>query len=76
MNKLFDSVEAVLAEIDRVGDEDCTVLIGIASSVTLDGHVVAGDVVMTIVLDKLLAKDFMPTGFEDVAGGRVYRYAR
>ena len=43
---------------------------------TLRGQGIPFDVAIMVVLDALLERDFVPAGFTDEDGGRLYQYQR
>jgi hypothetical protein len=43
---------------------------------TLRGQMIPFDVALMVVLDALLEKDFIPAGFTEEDGGRLYHYER
>ncbi len=43
---------------------------------TLRGQGIPFDVAIMVVLDALLEKDFVPAGFTEEDGGRLYQYQR
>lgn len=43
---------------------------------TLRGQGIPFDVALMVVLDALLEKDFVPAGFTEEDGGRLYQYQR
>jgi hypothetical protein len=48
----------------------------VPGTLTLGGQPIADDLAMAILLDALLAKEFFPDGYQQGAGGRLYRYGR
>ena len=48
----------------------------VPGTLTLGGQPITGDLAMAILLDALLAKEFLPEGYQEGAGGRLYRYGR
>ena len=48
----------------------------VPETLTLNGDAVPQDAAMAVVLDKLLGLDFLPDGFEQGDGGRLYKYQR
>lgn len=43
---------------------------------TLHGRRIPQDVAIVVVLDALLLKSFVPSGYTEEPGGRMYRYER
>lgn len=46
----------------------------IPGRLTLRGEPIPQDVAMVIVMDALLSKSFVPSGFTEAQDGRLYRY--
>ena len=68
------AVEAILAEVDARAPGKTNFSLWIQEHLTLQREEVAPDLAMAVVLDRLLALDLFPAGFEQYPGGRVYRY--
>ena len=68
------SVEALLAQIDLVDPRSGAppLTLWVPESLTFDGHPLAQDVAMAVVLDAVLAKGFWPDGFVAEGAGRTY----
>lgn len=70
------TVEALLKEIDAVAEGSTDFELWVPPQLTLRGVEVSADVAMAVVLDRLLAKGYMPAGFTQQSDGRTYRYQR
>ena len=68
------TVEELLERIDRVPDGTTRLELWVPERLTLRGKEVRLDVAMTVVLDRLLGKGFMPSGFSQGDTGRTYYY--
>ena len=69
------TVESILLQVDNVsvGSHNHFEL-WVPQSLTLRGQTVPLNLAMAIILDKILAKQFVPDGFIQKETGRVYRY--
>lgn len=70
------TVEALLEQVDRVPDGTTRLELWVPARLTLRGVEVRSDVAMAVVLDRLLSKGFMPSGFSQGNDGRTYYYDR
>jgi hypothetical protein len=71
-----NTVEALLEEIDGVPKRSTNLDLWVPDRLTWSGEAVDADIAMAVVLDRLLAKDFLPAGFTQGIGGRRYHYRR
>lgn len=71
----FSTVEELLATVDAIpaGQESFQMLV--PSQLTLRNEAVVSDLAMGFVLDRIIGKGLYPRGFEEVDGGRLYKYA-
>lgn len=69
------TVEELLARVDAIptGQESFQILI--PSQVTLRNEEVVSDLAMGFVLDRIIGKGLYPRGYEEVDGGRLYKYS-
>jgi hypothetical protein len=70
------TVEALLGKIDHISQQTTNFDLWVPVRLTLRGAEVPSDVAMAVLLDRLLAKGFMPAGFTQEANGRTYHYKR
>lgn len=69
------TVEELLARVDAIpaGQESFQILI--PGQLTLRNEAVVSDLAMGFVLDRIIGKGLYPSGYEEVDGGRLYKYA-
>ena len=67
------TVEAILSQLDEIPTSP-TFELWIPQHLTLRGAVARADVAMAVIGDKILGMGYMPDGFSEAAGGRIYRY--
>ena len=72
----FESAEAALAYVKETTFSEPTFTLAIADRFTFAGQPDTIGAGMAVVLDAILAKDFMPDGFEQKQGYRLYRYKK
>ena len=75
------TVEELLRRIDalaRPGDAGppSGFELWVPQRLTLRGQGIPFDVALMVVLDALLEKDFVPAGYREEDGGRLYQYQR
>ena len=70
------SVESLLASVSAITNAQTSFELFVPAQLTLKGESVRQDVAMAIVLDKILAHDLIPAGFEEQPGGRLYKYQK
>jgi len=69
-------VEVLLDKVGLWSDAAVNVDLWVPDELTLDGRVVAHDIAMSIVLDRILGRGLFPAGFSKGHGGRLYHYKR
>ncbi|HVA50192.1 MAG TPA: hypothetical protein VNH11_27785 [Pirellulales bacterium] len=69
------TVEELLARVDAIpaGQESFQILV--PSQLTLQNEAVLSELAMGFVLDRIIGKGLYPRGFEEVDGGRLYKYS-
>lgn len=69
------TVEELLATVDAIpaGQESFQILV--PSQLTLRNEAVVSDLAMGFVLDRIIGKGLYPHGYEEVDGGRLYKYS-
>jgi hypothetical protein len=74
------SVETLLSKIAELAPEPAGGIeefyLDVPERLTLRGRIVIPAVAMAVLVDALIAKDFVPAGYEPRPGGRRYRYQR
>jgi len=70
------SVEQLQAEISAISPQQSSVELWVPNQLTLAGNLVAADVGMSIILDRLLCVGYFPQGVEYQEGGRLCRYGK
>jgi hypothetical protein len=76
MMTIFESAESAHAHIVETEIEGPFFELAVSDGMTFAGnpdHMGAG---MALVLDAILAQDYLPDGFEQRVGYRLYRYER
>ena len=69
------TVESVISELGSIAPAGSQSFeLWIPQQLTLRGQPVRADVAGAVILDKILSMGFMPDGFSEAEGGRVYRY--
>ena len=69
------TVESVISELGSIAPAGSQSFeLWIPQQLTLRGQPVRVDVAGAVILDKILGMGFMPDGFSEAEGGRVYRY--
>jgi hypothetical protein len=69
------TIEDLIRRIESLPDPGSTgAELWIPGRLTLRGEPVPQDVAMVIVLDALLSKSLIPSGFTEAQDGRLYRY--
>ena len=70
------SVELLLDKVGLWSDAAVNADLWVPDELTLCGRVVAHDIALAIVLDRILARGLFPAGFSRGNGGRLYHYKR
>jgi hypothetical protein len=70
------AVEALVKEVDARAPGCEEFRLWVPARLSLQASEVPMDLAMAVVVDRLLAHGLFPDGFEEVPGGRVYRYRR
>jgi|GEM_PF-3488106 len=60
----------------NTGPEKFVLPIPTSHPLTVQGQEVSADIAMAIITDEILAKGWMPDGFEEKNGMRYYKYSR
>ena len=68
------TVEELLAQVDGLPAGTTTFEMFVPQNLSLHGQPVSQDIAMAIVVDRLLAKDLYPNGYNQRSTGRRYRY--
>jgi hypothetical protein len=71
-----NTVEALLEQIDGTAGESTNFNLWVPDQLTWYGEPVRADIAMAVVVDRLLAKGFMPAGFTQGINGRTYHYSQ
>ncbi len=72
----MSAVEELIRDFERRSTGQTRVDLLVLEPLTLGGQVVASDVGMTVLLDRILALRFEPDGFTETPSGRTYHYKR
>ena len=70
------AIEVLLEEIDSVPEGATNFDLWVPIQLTIRGEAISADVAMAVVLDRMLAKDFLPAGYTQGINGRTYHYSR
>lgn len=69
------TVEELVAVVEALPSGSTSLELWVPNQLTLRGKVVAKDVAMAVLLDKVLEHGLFPQGFTPHPAGAVYRYA-
>jgi hypothetical protein len=69
-----NTVEALLEQIDGIAGGSTNFDLWVPDQLTWHGEPVRADIAMAVVVDRLLAKGFIPAGFTQGIDGRTYHY--
>jgi hypothetical protein len=69
-----NTVEALLEQIDEIAGASTNFDLWVPAQLTWHGEPARADMAMALVVDRLLAKGFMPAGFTQGINGRTYHY--
>jgi len=70
------TVEALLAAVESLSLDARTAEVWVPEALTLGGNEISQELAMTMLLDKLVARELLPDGFSVAGGGRLYRYGK
>jgi hypothetical protein len=68
------TVEELLQKVEAITEGTKSFELYVPGELTWQGKAVTQNLGMTLVLDRLLAKDLFPDGFEQRTNGRLYKY--
>lgn len=70
------TLEAILQEVDGLPPDASHHDIWVPERLTFRGDDVHPAIAMSLLIDRLLAKNLFPAGFTQGVGGRMYHYGR